>query len=64
MGWVRDYDSRRTLASGIDYFHKTHFIVHYEFLLIRVLYCWIIGLGVGESYRTRGEMSGGGGTDL
>ena len=45
----------QTLASGIDDFHETHFVVDYELFSIRVFYCWIIGLRIGVSYRTRGE---------
>ena len=48
------FGSRHTLTGRIDDFHKAHFIVHYKLFSIRVLYCWIISLGIGVSYRARG----------
>ena len=36
--------ARHTLTSGIYHFHEAHFVVDYELLSIRILYCWIIGL--------------------
>ena len=64
MGSGGDYGERRTLASGIDDLHKTHFVVHYELFSVRILYCWIIGLRIGENHSTMRGWAAGESADL
>ena len=52
------------MPGGIDDFHEAHFVVHYELFSVCILYCWIIGLGIGVNCWIKEGRAAGERTDL